>query len=252
MAVSATLKKGLSILSLFDKGHPIMSIPEITARLNLPESTAYRYIATLKSQGWIMEDSKPGYYRLGLKILELARVVKQQSIIDLSFPIMEQLSDQTGETVILAGIYDKKGICLGKDEGHHNLRVSYERGETFYLHAGATGKALMAYLSEEEQDSIIEEIGLPKLAENTITDPDKLRIELKRVREDGFAVSDGEVHQGVRAIAAPIYNDRGKVIANLTVGAPIHRLEGLRTEETIQMVIEAARKITEQTRVYDH
>ncbi|MCK4417626.1 MAG: IclR family transcriptional regulator [Candidatus Latescibacteria bacterium] len=251
MAGLTTLEKGLNILSLFDKDHPVMSIPEIAARLNLPESTSYRYVATLKSQRLIEEDTKPGYYRLGLKILESAQVVKQQSIINSSFPIMEQLSNQTGEIVMLAGIYDQKGICLEKVESHHNLRVSFERGATFYLHAGATGKTLMAYLDEKEQDSIIKEIGLPKFTENTTIDPEKLKVELKRIREDGFAVSDGEVHQGVRAIAAPIFNGRGKMIADLSVGAPIHRLEGSRKEETIRLVIDTARKITEQMSVYE-
>lgn len=247
----STLEKGFNILSLFDKDHPIMSISEVASRLSLPQSTVYRYIATLKSSGLVEEDTKPGCYRLGLKILELAQAVKRQSIMDLSFPIMEQLANQTGETVILAGICGQKGICMEKVEGYHNLRVSYERGATFYLHAGATGKALMAYLSEEEQDSIIKEVGLPKFTENTITDPQRLKVELKKIREDGFAVSDGEVHQGVRAIAAPIFNGRGKIIADLSLGAPIHRLEGSRKEETIQLVTNAARRITEQISIYE-
>lgn len=247
----STLEKGLNILSLFDKDHPIMSVSEIASRLGLPESTVYRYIATLKSWRLVEEDTKPGCYQLGPKILELARVVRQRSIIDLSFPIMERLSNQTGETVILASIYDRKGICLEKVEGYHNLRVSFERGTTFHLHAGATGKLLMAYLSEEEQDSIIREVGLPRFTENTITDPERLKVELEKIREDGFAVSDGEVHQGVRAIAAPIFNGRGKIIADLSLGAPIHRLEGSRKEETIRLVIDAAGKITKQMGVYE-
>lgn len=247
----STLEKGLNILTLFDKDHPAMSISEIASRLGFPESTVYRYIATLKSWRLIEEDSKPGCYRLGPKILELARVVRQRSIIDISFPIMEQLSNQTGETVILASIYDRKGICLEKVEGYHNLRVSFERGTTFHLHAGATGKVLMAYLNEEEQDSIIKEVGLPKFTENTITDPKRLKVELKKIREDGFAVSDGEVHQGVRAIAAPIFNSKGRIIADLSLGAPIHRLEGSRKEETIQLVTNAAREITEQISIHE-
>jgi DNA-binding IclR family transcriptional regulator len=239
----STLEKGLSILALFNKSRSVMSVQEIASLISLPKSTTYRYIATLKSQGLIEEDTKQGHYRLGLKILELAQVVRKQGIIDLSFPIMEQLSEQTGETVILAGIYDRKGICLEKVEGRHSLRVSYERGTTFHLHAGASGKVLMAYLSEEERDSIIK-LGLPQVTENTITNPHRLRESLRKIREEGFAVSDGEVHEGVRAIAAPIFG-RGKIVASLSVGAPIQRLDEPRKEGVIQLTVEAANKITE-------
>ena len=250
MAEVRTLKKGLKILSLFDKDRPVMSIPEIAARADLSEITVYRYVATLKSEGLIEDDSKPGYYRLGLKILKLAQAVKQRSVINISLPVMEKLSNQTGETVILAGLHEQKGVCLDKVEGRHILRVSFDRGATFHLHAGATGKVLMAYLDEEEQDLIIKEIGLPQFTENTITDPKKLKAELKRIRENGFAVSDGEVHRGVRAIAAPIFNGQGRIIADLSVGAPIHRLEGVKIKRMVQLIVNMARQITEQVSSY--
>ena len=108
----------------------------------------------------------------------------------------------------------------------------------------------MAYMGEKEQDAIIKDGGLPKFTENTITDPEKLRSELKKIRESGFAVSEGEVHHGVRAIAAPIFNGQGRIVADLTVGAPIHRLEGTKTEEIVQKIVNIAKQITEQVSQY--
>jgi len=252
MVKLTVLERGLKMLTLFSDRESSLSIPEIAARSNLPESTAYRYVATLKSQGLVERDTNPGYYRLGLGILELAQRVKRRSIIPLCLPVMEELSHQTEETVLLCTTHGQKGICLEKVEGHHNLRVSFERGESFDLHAGATGKVLLAWLNENEQDSIVNSGPLPKFTENTIIDPKRLKAELRNIRRTGFSVSEGEVHQGVRAVAAPIFNGREKIIANLSVGGPAHRLKGLRKDETIRQVIDATRKITEQMSVYEN
>ena len=126
MAESSTLAKGVNILALFDKDHSVMNVPEIAARSNLPESTAYRYIATLKSQGWIMADTRPGHYRLGLKVLELAQVAREQlSIIDIALPVMQRLLKKTQESVFLTGISEQRVICMEEVESNHRLRLSF-------------------------------------------------------------------------------------------------------------------------------
>jgi len=251
MAGSSVLEKGLGLLSHFTEDRTVLSISDLSALAHLSTSTVYRYLVTLRSQGFIEVDARPGYYRLGLKILDLSRAIKRRTTISLSLPVMEDLANQTGESILLCARYGQKGTCLEKVEGRHNLRVSYARGEPFHLHAGATGKVLLACLSNKEVAAIIRDVGLPAFTKNTITDLEKLKTDLAKIRKAGFAVSNGEMHEGVRAIAAPIYNGRRKVIADLTVGAPVHRLEGLRIEETVRMVIEAARKITEQMSVYE-
>jgi len=242
------LAKGLKILALFDKDHLAMSIPEIAARSNLPDSTAYRYVATLKSQGLIVEDTKPGYYRLGLRILEFARVVRgQPSIREIALPAMEQLNKNTQETISLIGVYGKRSFCIEDIESSHRLRLSFEKGRTMFMHAGAAGRVIMAYLDDEDQDKIIEEEGLPKFTENTITDPARLKAELKDIRKKGFAISTGELDPGARAIAAPILDEQGKVIAALSIAGPVNRIKAAKVKEFTRLVIEAALEIAEKT-----
>ena len=243
----STLEKGLDILALFDGDHREMSVREIAARMNLLESTLYRYVATLKSRGLLEETGKQGHYQLGLTILAWYQSLRRRfNIIDLALPIMHALVETIGETVLLATVHGQRGICLERVESSHVLRVAYERGRTLYLHAGATGKVLLAFLSEGKREAIIREVGLPKLTDNTITDPDELRVSLTKIREDGFAVTDGEqLGGGIRAITAPVFDHTGRIAACISVEGPISRLEGRLTENAIEKTVAAAKRITQ-------
>jgi DNA-binding IclR family transcriptional regulator len=246
-----TLEKGIKILTLFTEGTPVLSVPDIAKHLHLPMSTAYRYVSALKQAGLIEEAESTGGYCLGAKILDLARGVPRKNLQQIALPIMNRLVEKTGETVILCGLRDHDGVCLEKVEGHHILRVSHERGATFPLHAGSSGKVLLAYLDARERDEVLGRGELPKFSETTITDPLKLKSELERVRAQGYAESDGEVIRGTYGIGAPILSQAGKLLAALSVSAPTHRLEGKKREQMIHLVVTAARRITEELRAQD-
>ncbi len=252
MSTLATLEKGIRILSLFNKATPVLNVSDVVAQLGLPKSTAYRYLAVLKKNGLIEENTVPGTYRLGQKILELSLLVSRTSLQELALPLMERLSRQTGETVVLAGLRKHVGVCLEKVEGHHALRVTHERGATFPLHAGATGKVLMAHLSGEEQDATIDEVGLPRFSETTITDPNRLRLELDKIKEQGFAESAGETIHGTYSIAAPIFGRSGRIIAALSVSAPRHRLNDKKAQKKMtSLIVKAAREISRKVATVD-
>ncbi len=236
---------------LFSEDHSTLDVSTITKSLNIPASTVYRYLKTFKEEGLIEEDSQPGLYRLGVKVVELAQVArKQMGIIDLSLPTMESLSARTRETIVLAGIRGHRAVCIERIEGRQNLRVSYERGSSQYLHAGASAKVIMAYLNPVEKRSILNEIGLPELTENTITEPQKLEAEFEKIKEDGFAISDGEVDPGVRAIAAPIFDENDKVIGSISIVGPTERIKGTNERRGIRLIIKAGKEITQKVIKY--
>ncbi len=240
-----TLDKFVNILTLFTEGTHVISVPEIAMSLKLPASTAYRYVSALKRAGLIEEVAGTNGYSLGIKILELARAVPKKTLQQISISTMTQLANKTGETIILCGLRGHDGVCLEKVEGNHVLRVSHQRGATFPLHSGASGKILLAYLDASECDEIIDRIEFTKFSKTTIIDPRKLKEELRRIRAQGYAESDGEVIRGTYGIGAPILSQSGKALAALSVSAPLHRLEGKKREQTIKLVVTAARRITE-------
>lgn len=190
-------------------------------------------------------------YCLGTKILELAHNVPKKSVQETSLPIMGQLSRKTGETVTLTGLRKQDGICLEKVDGHHAFRVSFERGTTFPLHAGASGKVLLAYLDPQKQDQIIRELKYDKFSETTITEPKRLKAEIATISRQGFALSNGEMIRGTYGIAAPIFSLSGNVIAALSISAPNHRLEEKHRKQMVQLIVAAANKITDELALYE-
>ena len=190
-------------------------------------------------------------YCLGTKILELAHNVPKKSVQETSLPIMAQLSGKTGETVTLTGLREHDGICLEKVDGHHAFRVSFERGTTFPLHAGASGKVLLAHLDPQKQDQIIKELKYDKFSETTITEPKQLKAEIATISKQGFALSNGEMIHGTYGIAAPIFSLSRNVIAALSVSAPNHRLEEKQRKQMVQLIVAAANKITDELALYE-
>ena len=154
-----TLDKALRILTLLGESRCELSAADIARSLALPRSTAYRHILALKSQGLVEEDPGTGRLRLGARLLQLAGGVRRQGLVEVALPQMERLVAETGETVILAGLHGTSGICLERVEGHHALRVSHERGAIFPLHAGATGKVLLAAPILTGADRIVAALG---------------------------------------------------------------------------------------------
>jgi DNA-binding IclR family transcriptional regulator len=190
-------------------------------------------------------------YCLGTKILELAHNVPKKSVQETSLPIMAQLSGKTGETVTLTGLREHDGICLEKVDGHHAFRVSFERGTTFPLHAGASGKVLLAHLDPQKQGQIIKELKYDKFSETTITEPKQLKAEIATISKQGFALSNGEMIHGTYGIAAPIFSLSRNVIAALSISAPNHRLEEKQRKQMVQLIVAAANKITDELALYE-
>ena len=239
-----TLDKGIALLAMLAEGERTLSVSQIAERMELPLSTAYRYVATLKDHGLVEQEPVSGTYRLGSTLLEWAATVSRPGVREIALPFMAKLSRRCGETVILSGLRGREGICLEKVEGHHALRVSHERGAIFPLHAGTSGKTLMAYLDPDDQEDILSGADLQVFTETTITDPGTLREELRRIRARGYAESDGEVLRGTYGIGAPVFSADQRIAAAISVSAPRHRLEGERRAQTLGWVIASARLIS--------
>lgn len=240
-----TLEKCVQILTLFSDS-PVLQVSEIAEEMGQPRSTAYRYVAALKANHLVEESDEGPGYRLGPKILELAASMSRRPIRDVAKPYLERIGRETGETVILHGLRDQVGVCLEKVDGNRTLRVSFDRGDAYPLHASATGKAIFAHLDSKEQKKIIKSIGLERFTPTTITQSDLLEKACEEIRESGFAESDGELIEGTRGIAAPIFSFSGRVVASIGVSVPQHRGTGDDRMHLIQLLTEAAEQITSE------
>jgi DNA-binding IclR family transcriptional regulator len=242
-----SLERGLDLLFLFSEEKPSLTMEEISSRSGLPKSTCYRFMNTFKRKNLVELDGASGRYRLGVRFLKLESAVQSSlSIAQISLPHLKRLSQVSGETAQLVVLNKNEGVCVERVESTATLRVMPDKGTPICLHSGASGKVILAYLSPEERARIIQEKGLKKLTANTITDPAVLRKELDEIRRRGIAQSDQEIYEGVKAVAAPIFDFRGKVVASVCVAGPRDRLTAKKVSLLIPSIKKAARSISVQ------
>ena len=242
----ASLHKALDIIQLLLERKEHLEFSEITKALDMPRSSAYKYLAVLRERGFLDFEPNSKRYRLGLKFMELGSLVRSQIRIDqLALPFMKELAQQTGETVILSYLSSGVAYCLERVGPESGLVFSMQRGAHLALYSGASAKVLLAQLPEAEIDQILDRVELKAITPNTITDPAKLKENLATIRRQGWAYSDQETDWGARAVAAPVVNEQFGITAGLCVAGPAQRMEGQSLEQAKKLVIEYARKVSQ-------
>ena len=244
-ASSTTANHVLDVLLLFNDSRPALTAEEIGDLINAPRSSTYRYIRTLRDRG-LLQKTVDGGFTLGPRVLQLAHVLRnRQESGNVILPLMRTLSQRTGETIVLARLFDGTPICVERVPGPQTIRINFERGQLQPLHAGASSKVLLAYAPEVTWDA---HLGRPlaRFTEHTVTDPAILKSQLREIRQQGYCVSDGEVEPGVRAVAVPIHGENEQVLA-LSVVGPAFRMRDEVVAEYRKLLQAAATAVEEQS-----
>ena len=243
---NSTADRAIDVLFLFDVATPVLSAGDIAERLGMSRSTTYRYLQSLRTSNLLEEDAVRGGFRLGSRIFELARIAREGlGLSELALPIMRELAREVDETVLLTRRSGNMAVCVERVEIARPIRLSYERGHLLPLHAGAPAKVLLAY--EEDADLVVDSLApFERFTDTTITDPADLRRELARIRERGYALSNGERDLGVRGVAAPVFGADGKVTAGISVGCLAFELTEDDLPAVIQAVQAAAKRVTDR------
>ena len=239
------LTRALDILEIVSKTEGLTA-SQISKEVRLPQSTVFRLLSALVNRGYIERDKRGKVYTLSIKILELAGTLFQQmTLLKSAKPYLESLALESQETVHLAVLRDSEALYIDKEEGSKSIRVASQVGKRNPLHCTGVGKALMAYLPDEEIDRIIAEKGLKRYTSKTITAKTKLKKHLQLIKERGYTIDDGEHEDGVRCFAAPIRNYTGKVIASISMAGPDNRLRE-KDKELSDLTKKTAAQISER------
>ncbi|MBN1201995.1 MAG: IclR family transcriptional regulator [Anaerolineae bacterium] len=224
-AKSSVIHKALDILLLFQGQQERYSVEEISQSLDIPKSTVYRYVRILYEKE-LLEKVGSAEYGLGLVLIELGRkaLASNREMRLIALPSMKRITEETGESVSLMRLYNRQVVCIESIEGRQALRVTIERGRTQPLHAGASSKILLSALPDDEWDEMLD-FPLQRFTSTTITDLDMLCAHIRAVREQGYAVSDGEIDVGARAVAVPLADHRNEIVAALSIEAPASRMD---------------------------
>ena len=245
-AITQSLAHGLAILLLYDSTARSFTVAEVSKRLGYSLSKTYRLVRTLVRHGFLQESPSRAQYSPGLNALRLGLLAQQNlNLAVIARPLMKDLSLLTKETVLLTAVNGTRGICIERVESEEPIRFSlFQPGASLPLHCGASSKILMAYLPEEEWDQMIKKEGLKRYTDHTITKAVKLKAHLREIRRKGYAWSDQEVDRDVRAVAAPIFNGAGKLVAGLSVTGPVYRINKKRLNDLKKPVVEYAKRIS--------
>lgn len=220
-----SIDRALQVLELFTMEKPEWGVTEISQALNLYKSSVHNILSTLEEREFIKKDPISEKYRLGIKFLLLGNIVDQQiDVKQEAIPYIGKLVKEFNETVHLGILDGNEVLSIDQEDSRQSLRSHINVGQRAPLYCTAVGKALLAYQPKDKVSSVIKETGLKRYTENTITDPEELKEELKKIRKQGYAVDNIEHDEGVRCVAAPIRDYTGEVIASLSVSGPASRI----------------------------
>jgi IclR family KDG regulon transcriptional repressor len=240
------LDKTLRVLDLFTTDRPQWGLLELSQTAELPISTLHRIVTVLRQHGLLTQDPQTKGYRLGIAAIDLGRRAQLSlPIRQIAQPIMRRLSERTGETVVMTVLNDQsdRAVCIERIASRFDLRMHLEVGEQSYLHAGASAKVLLAYLPAEHVDDLARRVGLPALAQNTITDLGDLKIELEKIRKQGYAFSREETDPGAWGMAAPVLGASQDILAGLGLASPISRYSEESERLFTGLTVEAAKEL---------
>ena len=245
VTANSTADRAIEILVAFSEARPIWTAAELAAHFDMPRSTTYRYLNSLRASGLIADDEKGGL-RLGPKILALARVAKaSSSILSAAMPSLRSLSERFGEVVNLTERMGHEIVPLERIECRHHVRITFMRGEMLPWPATAAAKVLLAFAPQAEVEELFGMFKPYRYTAKTISSVSGLRKELAAVRKQGFAISDQERDEGVRGVAAPILQ-AGEARYSVSIGGPSFRIDDGRIREMTKALVEAAAAISNE------
>ena len=248
-----SIKKAVSILNLFTQDYKELGPTEIAIKLGMNKSTVIRLINTLASVGLLRKTTRRGKYCLGGQIVNLAYTsLKNTELESVCLPYLQQLRDETEETISLEILAGDQRLCILIVEGNFPFQLGAKvKGEYATLHAGSDSKLLLASLPDEEIDRILQKTELTRYTKHTITDKNILKKEIESIRKKDYSISKEERWEYAFCISAPIRNYTGKVIAALSIFGIIFRLNPEREQELIKHLNRTAVEISTQLGYWD-
>jgi len=238
-----SLERGLAIIRAFGPQAPEQTVSELAATTGLTRATARRFLITLIELGYMESDGR--IFRLTPKVLELGySFLSGLRFPDVALPHLERLVaevDEGSEASVLDGDHI---VYVARVPSSAVMTVSINVGARMPAHATSMGKVLLAALPDAELDAYLASTELRSILPRTVTDPAELRAQLERVREQGYAIVDQELEEGLVAIAAPVRGRDGRVIAAINLSSNVMRrtLDSLRGE-LLEPLLRTARSI---------
>jgi DNA-binding IclR family transcriptional regulator len=217
-ATSSVTGRALAILDSFDAGHRRQSLSSISRRTGLPLTTVHRLVHELERHS-ALERGADGDYEMGSRIWRLGILASVHADLrEVALPYMEDVYELTNAAVQIAVLDGLRCLIVDRIAGSRTMSVMSKPGSRLPLHATGVGKVLLAFGGQELQDAVLG--SLDRYTDQTITDADLLRAQLRTITSQGFAQTHEELAAGATSIAVPLRGQDGTVIAALGIVTP--------------------------------
>jgi IclR family acetate operon transcriptional repressor len=242
---NSTADRALDILLMFTDEQPVISGNAVADRLGVARSTAYRYLQSLVGSRFL-EEAPGGGFRLGLRILEIARLARRSyGLSEIALPEMTALSAAIRETVLLTRRVGDLVVCVERAEaGGQPVRISYEVGSTLPINAGASALVLLAWSPADETRGLLAAADLHRFTPSTLTDVDAVMERLAQIRQTGYSVTRAELDPDVIGVAAPIRDQQDRVVAAVSIAALASRVSPTAETEFVERLATTASRIS--------
>ena len=248
-AVIQSVDRAIDVLEYLAAGGD-GAVTDLAAHLGVHKSTAFRLLAVLEARGLVEQVSDRGRYRLGFGIVRLAGATAARlDLVEQSRPVTTRLAAEVGETVNIARVEADTAVNLDQVRGPAAVTSVNWVGQRTPLHATSSGKVLLAYLDVDARERVLAG-SLERFTPATVTDPAVLRRQLDEVIATGWAATLEELEVGLNAVAAPIRDRHGAVVAAVSVSGPSYRLAEGRLADVARSVVGAAGEIGQRLGLY--
>jgi IclR family pca regulon transcriptional regulator len=218
-----SLERGIAVIQVFSREHPALTLSEVARLAGITRATARRILLTLEKLGHVRSDGR--LFSLTPRVLTLGwAYLSSLNLWEIAQPLMEDLARETKESCSAATLDLPDIVYVARVPTGRIMTITLGVGSRLPAHATSMGRVLLADLPPDELDRFLDETPLERYTERTITAEERLRAELATVREQGWALVDGELETGLRSIAAPIRGADGRTIAALNTSASSSRV----------------------------
>jgi IclR family acetate operon transcriptional repressor len=202
-----------------------LTLSELADRLTQSPATVYRVLVTLEVRGIVELDPATQTWNVGAKAFLIgSSFLRRTSVVDRARPFMRELMFATGETANLGVERGDEVLFVSQVETHASIRAFFPPGTMSPLHASGIGKALLAHSDKARVDAMLTRAPLRRFTATTLTNHTELLADLETIRTRGFSLDNEERTEGMRCVAAPVFNALGETVAGLSVSGPISRV----------------------------
>jgi len=238
------LAKGLAVIRAFTREHAALSLSDVARSARIPAATARRCLLTLEDSGYVTRNGRS--FLLRPKVLELgAAYLDSMNIEQVTRTHLEELARNTSDSAALCVLDGVEIVYVARASVRTLVRLEAHVGSRFPAHATSTGRVLLAGVSEDRLRHYFETARFESLTEHTVTDPAKLRGLVEECRRAGYSVVEDELAYGVIALAVPVLDQQGRVVAALNTSSHSRRISRTRlVRERLSMLQQASREIS--------